>query len=106
MDFILGIITKLGITNAVIITVLPTVFAYVMKLIPNDKIYDIVRGFFRGIGIIISKTMCAIPILGAIWNKVIEPFVIDLFMNTVLAAVDGIVAGLKQDNSIIDNKTK
>ena len=106
MEFILGIITKLGITNAILITVLPTAFVYVMKLIPNEKIYNVVRAFFHGIGIIISKTMCAIPIIGTIWNKVIEGYVIDLFQNTILAMVDGIVSGLKKDNSILDNKIK
>jgi len=106
MSFIISIITKLGITNAVLITVLPTAFVYVMKLMPNEKVYAGVRMFFRGIGIIISKTMCAVPIVGSIWNKVIEPYFIDLFQNTILAMCDGLVSGLKQDNSIIDEKIK
>lgn len=74
------------------------VLAYIFKVIPNDKIYGAVNKTFRGLGVTVTLGASRAKITAPLWNKIIEPYVLDLIENTVGAAVDGLIAGLKSDN--------
>ena len=71
---------------------------WVLKKIPNTKIYDTVRT--------VCYTACTVMTLGLakwswskkIWNQTVEPYFIDLLENTVGAAINGFIDGLKSDN--------
>lgn len=76
-------------------SILAFVLAWIFKKIPNEKISRSVEKFFYGLGVFCT--------LGAskklkIWNKTVEPFLVDLIDNVIGAAVRGFIAGLRSDN--------
>jgi hypothetical protein len=76
-------------------TVLTWVIGYILKAIPNEKIYTFVESFFHGVG---KWSTLTISKKSKLWNKIVEPWVIDLIQNTVKAALDGLIRGLRSDN--------
>jgi len=74
------------------------VVLYLLKRAKNEK----VRGFFKVIckapGVLLTTMMTSNKLTGAIWNKAIEPFFIDLIDNIVGGAMEGFFEGLHSDN--------
>ncbi len=64
-------------------------------LAPNEKFTKTVEKLFYGLGI--ACTLGASKKL-KIWNKIIEPWFVDLLDNLVGAAVRGFIRGLRSDN--------
>lgn len=83
-----GLIAGLGIA----------VVLFAFRYIPNETIYGLMRKVFSKIGVMITLGMSRYKWSKPVWNGYIEPWFIDLVQNTVLAAIDGLVAGLKSDN--------
>lgn len=75
------------------------VLAYIFKQIPNTIFKNAVFKFFRGVGVTATLGMSRWKITKPFWNKIVEPWVIDLIDNTVGAAVAGLVEGLRSDNA-------
>jgi len=71
------------------------VIAWILKRIPNERIYRAVEKFFHGVGVCLTITASK---KSKLWNKIIEAWIIDLFHNTVMAALKGLIRGLKSDN--------
>lgn len=74
------------------------VLAYIFKKIPNNKIQKVVGGFFRGLGKIVSCTLGKWPYTSFVYEKVLEPFFIDLIDNICATAIREFVVGLRLDN--------
>ena len=75
------------------------VLLYVFKQIPNENIYNKVKGFCRGVGVTVTLGLGKWKYTAPLWNATIEPWIIDLIDNTVGAAVEGFILGLRSDNN-------
>ena len=69
----------------------------VLKKIPNEKLYGLVNGLCFKAGTIVTLGLAKWKFSRKIWNQTVEPYFIDLLENTVGAAVDGFIKGLKSD---------
>lgn len=74
------------------------VFAWIFKAIPNSKISEPIRILFKGFGITITLGLSKWKWTAPIWNKLIEPFLVDLIDNTIGSAIKGFIEGLRSDN--------
>ena len=70
---------------------------WVLKKVPNEKIYNVVEKLFKGLGVAMTLGLGKFKLTKKYWNNTIEPWVIDLIENTVGAAVSGFVKGLRSD---------
>ena len=73
------------------------VILFVLKKIPNEKIYSNVEKVFESIGRICTLNLSRWDLTKKYWT-VVEDYLIDLIDNTVGAAVNGLIKGLKSDN--------
>ena len=71
---------------------------WVLKKVPNQEIKNIISTFFYGIGRAVTLGMANWKPTKSIWNKVIEPWLIDLIDNTAGGAIEGFIKGLRVDN--------
>ena len=71
---------------------------WVLKKIPNTKIYDTVRTVCYRAGTVMTLGLAKWSWSKKIWNQAVEPYFIDLLENTVGAAINGFIDGLKSDN--------
>ena len=70
---------------------------WVLKKVPNEKLYGLVNGLCYKAGVIMTLGLAKWSWSKKIWNQTVEPYFIDLLQNTVGAAVDGFIKGLKSD---------
>jgi len=75
------------------------VLVYIFKAIPNQKIYDFVSAFFNKLGIVMTLGLAKWKWSAPFWQKTVEVWFIDLLQNTVGAALNGFIAGLRSDNT-------
>jgi hypothetical protein len=73
------------------------VVLWVLKKVPNEKIASTVESCFYGLGKAITLGLSSWSVTKDFWNKVIEPWFIDLVDNTVGACVKGFIKGLRSD---------
>lgn len=71
---------------------------WILKKIPNNKIKAKVGLWMYGLGVGVTLGMAKWKFTKPIWNKVIEPYFIDLIDNVVGGAIRGLTKGLKSDN--------
>ena len=71
---------------------------WVLKKIPNEKIYDTVRNVCYTAGSVLTLGLAKWKFSKNIWNQTVEPYFIDLVENTVGAAVTGFIQGLRSDD--------
>ena len=74
------------------------VVLWVLKSIPNESIYNTVNKLCYTAGVTMTLGLSKFRFTKGIWNKTIEPYFIDLINNTIGAAVNGLIKGLKSDN--------
>ena len=70
----------------------------ILKKIPNEKICKVVESFFYGLGKTATLGLSKWEWSKGVWNKTIEPYVVDLIDNIVGSMVRGIIKGLKSDD--------
>lgn len=70
----------------------------ILKKIPNEKICKVVETFFFGLGKTATLGLSKWSWSKGVWNKTIEPYVVDLIDNVFGSIVRGIIKGLKSDN--------
>ena len=92
MDFLFSNVGLLGGSGAT------AVILWALKKIPNEKIYNCVEKAFESIGRICTLNLSRWSFTKKYWNNTVEPYLIDLIDNTVGAAVNGLIKGLKSDN--------
>lgn len=73
--------------------------AWVLKRIPNEKIKAAVGKLFFGLGVAITLGLTKWKFSKPFWNRVIEPWFIDLIDNIAGEAVRQFIAGLRSDNT-------
>ncbi|QDP67950.1 MAG: hypothetical protein Tp1122DCM00d2C27307611_40 [Prokaryotic dsDNA virus sp.] len=70
---------------------------WLLKRIPNEDIYSWVKAGAYWIGAAMTLGLSKWKLTKKLWNATIEPYFIDLVDNTVGAAVQGFIEGLKSD---------
>jgi hypothetical protein len=73
------------------------VLAWVFKKIPNDKIKLIVGKFMFGLGVTVTLGLAKWSVTAKLWNKTIEPWMIDLIDNVVAEGLKQFISGLRSD---------
>ena len=76
-------------------TIGAVILAWILKRIPNEKISNFVENVFHELGKWITLTASK---RSKLWNKIVEPWVIDLIDNTINAALRGLIKGLRSDD--------
>ncbi len=69
-----------------------------LKRVPNETICKYVEGVFCTLGKTLTLGMSKSKFFKKTWNKVIEPWFIDLIDNLVGGMVRGFIKGLRSDN--------
>ena len=92
MDFLTSNIGLLGGGGAT------AIILFVLKKIPNEKIYDNVFKTFRSAGVVVTLGLGKWNVTKKYW-KVVEEWLIDALNNVVLSALNGFVEGLRSDDS-------
>ncbi len=75
------------------------VLLYIFKRIPNNKIYNVVFKFFKGFGIGCTAGLNRYKWSAPFWEAHIESWFIDFLQNTVGAALNGYIEGLRTNNA-------
>ena len=70
---------------------------WLLKRIPNDDLYSWVETGAYWAGSFITLVLGKWKWTKKIWNKTVEPYLIDLVDNTAGAAVEGFIKGLRSD---------
>ena len=71
---------------------------WVLKKIPNDDIYNWVETGAYWLGSVLTLGLAKWKFTKKIWNSTVEPYFVDLVQNTIGAAVDGFISGLRSDD--------
>ncbi|MCH8326207.1 MAG: hypothetical protein IIB83_06575 [Bacteroidetes bacterium] len=74
------------------------VLAYIFKRIPNNKIQKVVGGIGYGFGVTVTLGLAKWPYTSALWNRTLEPFVIDFIYNVPNWFLKSFIEGMKSDN--------
>ena len=91
---VLGVITGAPIISGIAGAILLVVF----KLIKNDWIKKIIGGFTYGLGVTVTLGLSKWPYTRVIWNKIVEPFFIDLIDNIIIHGAEEFIRALRSDN--------
>ena len=72
--------------------------AWVLKRIPNSVIEARLGVFMYGLGVTCTLGLAKWKLTKGIWNKTIEPWVIDAVDNIFANSINEFVRGLRSDN--------
>ena len=73
--------------------------AWGLKKIPNDKIKAKFGYWMYGAGMACSLGLAKWKYTKGVWNKVVEPYIIDAIDNIVAHGINEFVRGLRSDNA-------
>ena len=71
---------------------------WILKRIPNDVIKAKVGLMMYGLGVTLTLGMAKWKFTKPIWNKVIEPYFIDVVDNVLVTGMSKFVEGMRSDN--------
>ena len=74
------------------------IVAYVLKKIPNDAIQKKVDWFMYKLGVVCTAGLAKWKFSAGIWNKTIEPYIIDAVDNILVTGLKSFIKGLRSDN--------
>ena len=74
------------------------VLAYIFKKIPNEKIQKYVGVIGYGFSVTVTLGLAKWPYTSALWNRTLEPFVIDFIYNVPNWFLKSFIEGMKSDN--------
>jgi hypothetical protein len=72
--------------------------AWILKKIPNSVIKAKFGSFMYGLGVTCTLGISKMKYTKKIWNKTIEPYVIDAIDNILVTGISKFVEGMKSDN--------
>ena len=70
----------------------------VNKVLPNEVVRRRLTAIMYRLGVVMTLGMSKNPRVGPIWNRTVEPVVVDLVDNFAYAIREGLVKGLRSDN--------
>ena len=71
---------------------------WLLKRIPNNVIKAKVGRAMYGLGVTVTLGMAKWKYTKSIWNKVVEPYCIDLVDNVLVTGIGKFVEGMRSDN--------
>ena len=71
---------------------------WILRKMPNEDIYSWVETGAYWAGSVATLGLGKWKLTKSLWNKTVEPYFIDLVVNTAGAAVKGFIKGLRSDN--------
>ena len=74
------------------------VAGWAMKKIPNNKIKAKVGYWMYGLGVTVTLGLSKWKYTKSVWNKVVEPYFIDLVDNVLVTGLAKFVEGMRSDN--------
>jgi hypothetical protein len=72
--------------------------AWVLKKIPNKTIKAKVGRWMFGLGVTVTLGLAKWKWTKGVWNKVVEPYCIDLIDNVVVTGLGKFIEGMRSDN--------
>ena len=75
------------------------VSTWVLKKIPNNTIKAKVGRLMYGLGVTVTLGMAKWKFTKPIWNKVVEPYCIDLVDNVLVTGLAKFIEGMRSDNA-------
>lgn len=69
----------------------------VNKLLPNEVVRTKLTAVMYRLGVALTLGMSKHPKAGPVWNKTVEPVVVDFLDNVTHAVREGLVKGLRSD---------
>ena len=78
-------------------SILAFLLALVLKRIDNDKIKGFVGGLAYGAGVFVTLGLSKWKWTAGVWNKVVEPWLIDLIDNVIGHGIKEFIRGLRSD---------
>jgi len=97
MEFILAKLGNVGVQYAVGGASAVAV-AWILKKIPNDTLKAKFGGVMYGLGVACTLGLAKWKFTRKLWNKTIEPWVVDAIDNIFVEGVMRFVEGLRSDN--------
>ena len=70
---------------------------WVLKKVPNEHICSVIETACESVGKVMTLGLSKWSFTKKVWNKTVEPWFVDLVDNTVGAAVEGFIEGLRSD---------
>ena len=74
------------------------VAGWILKRIPNETIKAWVGGYMYKFGIVITLGLSKWKFTKKIWNKTVEPYLIDVIDNIVVCGLHRFIDGMRSDN--------
>ena len=75
------------------------VSTWLLKRIPNATIKAKVGYWMYGLGVTVTLGLAKWKYTKSIWNKVMEPYCIDLIDNVVVTGLSKFIEGMRSDNA-------
>lgn len=72
----------------------------VNKVLPNEVVRKKLTALMYHLGVVMTLGMSKHPKVGPMWNKTVEPVVVDFVDNFAFAVREGLVKGLRSDNAL------
>ena len=98
MNMIIDTIKDFVTAPSIFIAAGAVVIGYVLKRIPNDKIQKIIGNAAYAFGVLITGGLSKFRWSAPFWNKIIEPYFIDLLDNVAGTFIKDFIKGLRSDN--------
>lgn len=73
------------------------VIAWILKKIPNNKIKLVFGRLMYGLGVALTLGLSKWKLTSTLWNKVIEPWFIDIIDNVIGHGINEFIRGLRSD---------
>ena len=74
------------------------VSTWLLKKVPNATIKAKVGYWMYGLGVTVTLGLAKWKYTKSIWNKVVEPYCIDLIDNVVVTGLSKFIEGMRSDN--------
>ena len=72
---------------------------WLLKRVPNTTIKAKVGKFMYGLGVTVTLGLAKWKYTKSIWNKVVEPYFIDLVDNVLVTGLGKFIEGMRSDNA-------
>jgi|TARA_Y100000310_G_C20656094_1_gene802036 hypothetical protein len=80
--------------------------AWILRKIPNNVIKAKFGRFMYGLGVTATLGLSKWKLTKSLWNKTLEPYIIDAIDNIIVTGVARFIEGMRSDNKVVKKKGK
>tara|TARA_Y100000310_G_scaffold139322_1_gene138623 strand:- start:4447 stop:4740 length:294 start_codon:yes stop_codon:yes gene_type:complete len=84
--------------TTIVASAVGVIAAYTLKKIPNDAIQKKVDLVMYKLGVFCTLGLAKWTFSANIWNKTVEPYVVDAVDNILITGLQSFIRGLRSDN--------